>query len=217
MRKMQRCFAGFAAVFLCGIVAACAPRAVAPAADRPSAAAWSAVMADSLSRLGREDQDGREALAQAATSGDTVTLLRSLRADSARSRWLRGAVRERGWPARAAVGDSAAEAAWLILQHTPFYDWQEEMLPTLEALAARGELRPADLALFTDRVLVHRGQPQRYGSQFSVAGGRLVPSPIADLPGLDARRAAVGLPPMAEYARMLGEMYSLPVAWPPAP
>jgi hypothetical protein len=69
--------------------------------------------------------------------------------------------------------------------------------------------------MFTDRVLVHRGKPQRYGSQFDFAGGRLVPAPIEDLPGLDARRAAIGLMPMAEYARMLGELYKIPVVWPP--
>ena len=32
-----------------------------------------------------------------------------------------------------------------------------------------------------------------------------------------ARRAAVGLPPMAEYARLLAELYEMPVTWPPAP
>ncbi len=187
-------------------------------ADAPApAGAWTAALADTLLRLGREDQDGREALARAAAAGDTATLRRSLRADSARSLWLRRAVREHGWPTRASMADSAAHVAWLILQHSPFYDWQGEMLPTLERLAARGELPPPDLALFTDRVLVHRGQPQRYGTQFDVAGGRLVPARIADLARLDALRAGVGLPPMAEYARMLGEMYGMPVAWPPAP
>jgi hypothetical protein len=201
---------------VCG---ACAARPAVRAGGSPSAraGAWIPALADTLLRLGREDQDGRAALAQAAAARDTATLFRVMRADSARSLWLRRVVRERGWPARASVGDSAAAVAWLILQHTPFYEWQDEMLPTLEQLAARGELPPPDLALFTDRVLVHRGQPQRYGSQFDVVGGRLVPARIADLPQLDARRAAVGLPPMAEYVRMMGEMYNLPVVWPPTP
>jgi hypothetical protein len=70
-------------------------------------------------------------------------------------------------------------------------------------------------ALLTDRVLVHRGEPQRYGSQFDIVDGRLVPAPIADLPGLDARRASVGLPPMTEYVRMLSGQMKLPVSWPP--
>ena len=202
----------------CACAAACAGGTAARPASPPArSAAWSAALADSLVTLGREDQAGRDALGAAAARGDTATLLRSLRADSARSRWLRGAVRTRGWPLRAAVGDSTAAAAWLILQHSPLYDWQEEMLPTLESLASRGEIRPADLALFTDRVLVHRHQPQRYGTQFDMAGGRLVAFPIANLAQVDSLRATVGLPPMAEYVRMLHELYNLPVVWPPEP
>jgi len=33
--------------------------------------------------------------------------------------------------------------------------------------------------------------------------------------GIDGRRASVGLPPMAEYVRMLAEQTKLPVVWPP--
>ncbi len=211
----------FAAVATAGAaVSTCAPAggvggdaAPAPAVGRR---AWSASLADTLRRLAREDQDGRADVARAVTAGDTAVLHRMERADSARSRWLRAVVRVRGWPTRALVGDSASQAAWLLLQHSPSYDFQREMLPRLEQAAARGDLSRADLALLTDRVLVHDGRPQRYGSQFAVAGGRLVADPIDDLPRLDTRRAAVGLPPMAEYVRMLGEFYKLPVTWPPA-
>jgi hypothetical protein len=34
---------------------------------------------------------------------------------------------------------------------------------------------------------------------------------------LDAPRAAVGLPPVEEYVRVLAEAYELPVEWPPEP
>ena len=196
-------------------VATCAAMACGSRPEAPNGSTWTRALIDSVMRLGREDQDGRNALSQAVATGDTATLLRFMRADSARSRWLRDAVKERGWPARSIVGDSAALSAWLILQHTPFHDWQENMLPTLEQLADRGDVRKADLAVFTDRVLVHRGQPQRYGSQFGTVDGRLVPEPIDDVAQLDARRAGVGLPPMAEYVRMLGEMSKLPMVWPP--
>lgn len=174
-------------------------------------------MADTLKRIGREDQDGRETLLQSVVAQDTTTIIRVMRGDSVRSHWLRRVVRERGWPPRAVVGDSAAQAAWLVLQHSPFQDWQQEMLPVLHALSARGELPRSELALLTDRVLVHLGEPQRFGSQFSLVDGRLVPARVADLPQLDVRRAAMGLPPIAEYVRLLGEFYKLPVVWPPAP
>lgn len=207
------------ALLIACVGGACALQPAVRVTDHPAAEVetWSPAIIDTLVRLGREDQSGRAALAQAVVDRDTATLLRSLRADTARSLWLRRHVEERGWPTRATAGDSAAHAAWLILQHSPLHDWQSGMLPTLEQLADRGELPRPDLALLTDRVLVHRGEPQRYGSQFDVVNGRLVPSPIADLRRLDALRAAAGLPPMAEYVRLLGEMYGLPVDWPPTP
>jgi hypothetical protein len=205
-------------VMSCVLLAgACTAPSSARVAETPAPAAtqWTAALIDTLIELGRDDQRGRDGIAQAVAAQDTASLFRMLRADSARSRWLRQTVATLGWPARTVVGDSAAGAAWLILQHSPMSEWQEEMLPTLELLTRRGEIAPSDLALFTDRVLVRRGQPQRYGSQFDVVDGRLVPAPVADLSQLDARRAGVGLPAMAEYVRLLGELYGLPVVWPP--
>lgn len=176
---------------------------------------WRQSAVDSLVVLGHQDQEGREKIAQAVVAQDTAFIFASMRTDSARSRWLRAEIQKNGWPTRASVGDSASNAAWLILQHSPFSDWQSEMLPTLEQLAERGEIQPSSLAMLSDRVRVRRGEPQRYGSHFDSDNGKLVPAPIADLPGLDARRAAVGLPPMTEYVRVLGEVYKLPVVWPP--
>lgn len=181
------------------------------------AARWDPSRVDTLLRLGREDQAGRISLAQAAAAQDTATLFATLRADSSRTRWLRAAVARNGWPARSSAGDSAQQAAWLILQHSPDTAWQASMLPDLERLAASGELPRADVAVLTDRILVHRGQPQRYGSQFDLQDGRLVPEPISDVAGLDGRRASVGLPPMAEYVQLLAEQTKLAVAWPPRP
>jgi hypothetical protein len=44
--------------------------------------------------------------------------------------------------------------------------------------------------------------------------GRLVAHPIEDEANVDARRAEVGLMPMAGYAKQLAEGYKLPVEWP---
>lgn len=211
--KRKLLVAGLTVSVACASRATTRPSAVAS----PGAARWSPALVDTLTRLGREDQVGRDAIPRAVAAQDTPTILAFLRADTARSVWLRRVVRDHGWPTRSSVGDSAVIAAWLILQHSPFNDWQSEMLPILERSTAAGELSRSELAVFTDRVLVHQGKPQRYGSQFDVVNGRLVPPRVADLPGLDARRAEVGLPPMAEYVRMLADFYKLPVVWPPAP
>lgn len=222
-RTRRRGSAGALALLLSGMFAGCdsAPKDSSPAP--PSTVPDSAVsettidaVRDTLIRRGREDQDGREVIPRALAANDTATLLRMMRADSARSRWLRAIVKRDGWPTRAAYGDSAAKAAWLILQHSPYVDFQEEMLPALASLASDGEMSSADVAMLTDRVMVSRGKPQRYGTQFDTKDGKLVAKPIEDLAGLDARRATLKMPPMTEYVRMLGDMYKMPVEWPPA-
>jgi hypothetical protein len=53
-------------------------------------------------------------------------------------------------------------------------------------------------------VLVHRGEPQLYGTQYLERDGVLELRPVRDPAGLDERRAALGLPPEAENrARLL--------------
>lgn len=76
-------------------------------------------------------------------------------------------------------------------------------------------LKASDVAMLADRVLVRSGKPQRYGNSFETRDGRLVAHPIEDPAGLDARRAAVGLPPMADSVQLLAAAYKQPVEWPP--
>ena len=53
---------------------------------------------------------------------------------------------------------------------------------------------------------VHAGQPQLYGTQFTVTGDEFGPFPIEDPQRLDERRAEAGLEPFAAYeARMRAE------------
>lgn len=178
-------------------------------------AAQVAALRDTLVRFGIEDQRGRDSLALAVAGNDTVFLMRMMHDDSVRSRWLQAAVAANGWPRRSVVGDSAASAAWYIVQHSADAAFQARMLPILERAVAAGEVRAADVAMLADRVAVHDGQPQRYGTQFSVRDSQLVADPIADLGTLDSLRATVEMPPMREYVKLLGDLYKMPVVWPP--
>lgn len=167
-----------------------------------------------LERLGREDQAGRDGIAAAAAANDTLFLKRMMAGDSARTARLREIVATHGWPGRALVGEAGARAAWLILQHSDDTAFQQAMLPRLWDAAAAGDVSRPDVAMLTDRVLVRRGEPQRYGSSFSMLDGRLVADPIDDPSGLEARRAEVGLPPMSEYVAAMRKLYGVPVTWP---
>lgn len=118
-------------------------------------------------------------------------------------------IKEHGWPGKSLVGEKASQAAFLILQHAELKR-QEAYLPLLKDAAAKGEASRADVALLEDRVLVGEGKKQIYGSQLHFGpdtGGKWVIYPIEDEDQVDARRAAVGLPPMAEYLKLFNLEY----------
>jgi uncharacterized protein DUF6624 len=106
------------------------------------------------------------------------------------------------WPGVTLVGDEGAEAAWLLAQHARFDpQLQHRCLEMLELAVDCGDAPAHHLALLLDGVRMADGKDQVYGSQLVRAtdADELVPWPIEDAAGLDARRAAVGLPPMADY------------------
>jgi hypothetical protein len=179
-------------------------------APRDTAEHWTdAALRRELITMGGQDQAIRANLTGEKMQ-DTAFMLRMLREDSVRTRRMREILRTKGWPGRSMVGREGAEAAWLIVQHSDSPEFQEEALRAIDA-APPGEVEPQAHALLVDRVRTKQGKPQLYGSQFDVRNGRLVAFPIEDEAHLDERRAAVGLPPMADYVRMMGEMYKMPV------
>ncbi|MBX6363719.1 MAG: hypothetical protein IRZ00_07620 [Gemmatimonadetes bacterium] len=180
-------------------------RVAAPAAEIPAA------VRRELAEMGRADQAIREDFTPARMA-DTAFARRMWREDSACTARLREIVRAYGWPGPARAGKEAAEAAFLIVQHSPSREFRKEVLPILDSLARRGEAPLKDVALLTDRVLKEEGKPQRYGTQPGIVDRKLVPYPVEDERTLDARRAAMGLPPMSEYLRLAEQAYHAPVA-----
>ena len=105
-----------------------------------------------------------------------------------------------GWPGRALVGEAAAEAAWFIAQHAVLdLALQRRALALLSAAVDRNDAPAWQMAMLTDRVRMGAGEPQVYGS-IHVGGenGELVPYEIEDPENVEARRRAVGLPPLAD-------------------
>lgn len=119
---------------------------------------------------------------------------------------LREIIKEHGWPGKTVVGDKAANAAWLIAQHGG-KELLHETLPLMKAAVEKGEMEGSSYALSVDRTRIQDGQKQLYGSQFDTQGDKCEPLPIEDTEHVDERRKAVGLGPLAEYAKQLCEMY----------
>ncbi|HUR40463.1 MAG TPA: DUF6624 domain-containing protein [Verrucomicrobiae bacterium] len=117
---------------------------------------------------------------------------------------------ERGWPSRSVVGEKGATAAFLVIQHASL-DRQKKYQPLLQAAAAKGEAPADQLALLEDRILMREGRKQKYGSQLQMNDQDAWEFyPIENEPGVDERRKAVGLPPLADYAKELGVAYHAP-------
>jgi len=108
-----------------------------------------------------------------------------------------------GLPTRSLVGAAGADAAMLITQHS--WSLQERVLG-LALKAAPDEISPQALAMLEDRVLVHQGKSQRYGTQFNLGANGVFHFAVThDLAGLEARRTRMGIPPLGQYVCLMEE------------
>jgi hypothetical protein len=105
-----------------------------------------------------------------------------------------------GWLGPEVIGEQGNSTLFLVIQHSN-QSAQEKYLPLLREAVKNKKARGSSLALMEDRVALGQGKMQMYGSQlFQDSTGAYV-DPIEDVDHLDQRRAAIGLPPMAEYVK----------------
>lgn len=157
---------------------------------------------------GHRDQAVRDSVFGRGADLDSSAVRLMQQVDIDNTTWLKELVAREGWPTRAKVGAEAANSAFLILQHA-VHDpaFQRMMLDTISQAYQRGDVDGQSYALLYDRVTVQSGGKQRYGSQAQIRNGRVVFDPIEDSAKVDSLRASVGLPPLAEYRRVLDSVY----------
>jgi imidazolonepropionase-like amidohydrolase len=163
--------------------------------------------------LKRVDQDQairNELIEKGVVHPDHALEARMSDIDSSNTARMREIVKQFGWPGPELVGKDGTEAAFLLVQHAD-YAFQKEMLPLVRDAYRANKLSGQDYALLLDRVLVREGKPQVYGTQAKPFDQWKAKQPafetIEDAANVDRRRAEVGLPPLADYARMLKQMY----------
>lgn len=106
-----------------------------------------------------------------------------------------------GWPGLREVGADGADSAWLLAQHADrINDERRDWLAPLRAAVEAGEADPRHLACLADRVAVMDRAPQEYGTLIMLAtdGEPEFPVPVRDALRLEERRAAIGLPSIAD-------------------
>lgn len=103
------------------------------------------------------------------------------------------------WPLTADVGEDGQVAAWRLVQHAIGQpDYQRRYLVVVKRAVAEGHAPGWQAAMLEDRIRFFEGRPQVYGTQFDWdEAGEMSPLPIDDPVNVDARRAAVGMEPMA--------------------
>lgn len=115
-----------------------------------------------------------------------------------------------GWPGKSLVGDDGAEAAWLLALHTmPDPQVLRRCLRLLRAATAAGEAEPWQVPFLVDRLSLVERNVQVYGTTICrQADGSFGPLLLEDPDRVDARRRAVGLPPLEQDIRRIEQFYS---------
>jgi hypothetical protein len=198
-----------------------AGRAQGPANDKkdpPRDAKRDEDLRKELLRMEKEDQAARKQFLewmskQGQTDTDAVKKLdipemrKMAEIDRNNTKRMKEIVDKHGWPGKSLVGEDGAQSAWLLVQHADAdRDFQKHCLTLMKA-APKGEVSSQNLAYLTDRVLVGEKKKQLYGTQFHQRDGELVPQPIEDEVNVDKRRKEVGLQPLAEYKKLMQQMY----------
>lgn len=118
---------------------------------------------------------------------------------------MKSLVKRFGWPAISLVGGKASHLAWLLVQHADSdVRFQEYCLKLMKRAAKENDVSKANIAYLADRILVNKGNPQVYGTQFyQDNSGKWIPRPIVDTKSLDERRKIMGLNKFEAYKKEL--------------
>ncbi|QHS58476.1 DUF6624 domain-containing protein [Chitinophaga agri] len=159
-----------------------------------------------LTTTASTDQQYRSQLesVQSKYGGDSPemkTLFRKMAvADSLNLLKVAAIIDQFGWLGADEIGREGNTTLFMVIQHAGIQA-QDKYLPVMRAAAANGKAALKSLALLEDRVALHHGKRQLYGSQviWDMRTNHYQVAPLEDPEQVDKRRATMGLPSMAEY------------------
>ncbi len=110
-----------------------------------------------------------------------------------------------GYPTIDKVGETASEAAWLIIQHSIGHpSFMKKCLHLLEKAVQENKANPKNVAYLSDRIAVFEGKPQLYGTQFDWdENGKLSPNSYDDFSKVNQRRKSIGLNSLEEQISII--------------
>lgn len=167
-----------------------------------------------LEKVGEADQSVRQwALNMSSLSPEEIATYstKMVETDSLNRVAVANILDNDGWPD--GLSDKANKAIWLVIVHSDI-DFQEKYLPYIESKANEGIVDKAEFATLHDKMMTHKGLPQRYGTQVNmdilIVGDTEESKtvslwPVEDMEHLDSLRASVGLQPIDEYLETVRE------------
>lgn len=176
-----------------------------------SSAATNESLQSQLIEMAKLDQLLRNQLGEAGWDKAPKELRAQLsKVDQGNTEALKAILSDRQWFTEKEVGRDGISAAFLIIQHSPDEQFQERMLPILKNSYLNNEgVSGQEVALLTDRVLIHMDKAQIYGTQAEIKNGEVTFMPISDKDLVDKRRAEMGMPPLEYYKKLLEKMYGI--------
>lgn len=124
-------------------------------------------------------------------------------------------VKQYGYPGFKQVGEKSAYNFWLLVQHADAHiDFQRKVLKLMRREVKRHNAAPSDYAFLFDRIAIHSGQLEEYGTQVKYTGevdgeySKVIAAPVSlrDPANVDKRRGAIGMEPLQDYLNRMAEM-----------
>ena len=115
------------------------------------------------------DQEVRRDFVERTQRGDTslsTIIAKMNQADSVNQIQVEELLTTYGWLPQSKVGQKAAGALFLVIQHSDL-ETMRRYLPVLKKAVEEGEASATSAALMEDRVLMYEGKKQLYGTQAS--------------------------------------------------
>lgn len=170
-----------------------------------------------LSRLRARDSHARRAFVGAFRDPDIDPSVRAAfqefggeyiaQIDEINTRELQRLMSGMDWRTLASMGAHLFDAAFLIVQHTNDFAYQESVLEELKPLAEENLIDGGKFALMYDRVELRVSGTQLYGTQADCVNGQYDVVDLLDPANVDARRTELGMEPVADYLEQLRELY----------
>lgn len=129
------------------------------------------------------------------------------RVDGANTARLKEILAQTSFEELAAISRSLTQNAVTIVSHSSDAEFQRSLLPTFERMARAGTLNADAFANLYDDVTLNDRGVQRYGMNMDCQNGEWTPQALEEAEQVDARRAEIGLAPLAAYREQLAAMY----------